>query len=60
MPVVLRHWHVAELEGLTPEAEVAREGLIAQIERTGRVAQRLQDRAARPARAERAVDRASV
>jgi acyl-[acyl-carrier-protein] desaturase len=60
VPVVLRHWRVAELEGLTPEAEVAREGLIAQIERTGRVAQRLQNRAARPARAERAVDSASV
>lgn len=40
-PVVLRHWKIAELEGLTPEAEQARQALIKRIERTARVGKRL-------------------
>jgi acyl-[acyl-carrier-protein] desaturase len=40
VPVVLRHWNVEALEGLTPEAEQARDKLVAYIERIGRIAQR--------------------
>jgi acyl-[acyl-carrier-protein] desaturase len=52
VPVVLNHWKVAELEGLTAEAEVARERLIDRIERLGRLARTL---AARRERADAAV-----
>jgi acyl-[acyl-carrier-protein] desaturase len=45
VPVALRHWRVTELEGLSPEAEAARERVVAHIERMGRVARRQQDRA---------------
>ena len=41
VPVVLRHWRVAELDGLTPEAERARDRLLDHIERIGRLARRL-------------------
>ncbi len=41
VPVVLRHWRLAELEGLSPEAEAARERVVAHIDRLGRVAKRL-------------------
>jgi acyl-[acyl-carrier-protein] desaturase len=44
VPVVLRHWRVAELEGLSPDAEAARERLLERIERIGRVARRLAER----------------
>ena len=44
VPVVLHQWRVAELEGLTPEAEASRERLLDHIERMGRIAVRLQDR----------------
>ncbi|MEY2763168.1 MAG: acyl-ACP desaturase [Ilumatobacteraceae bacterium] len=40
-PVVLRHWKVTELTGLSPEAEQAREALIKRIERTAKVGKRL-------------------
>jgi len=40
-PVVLRHWKVTELTGLSPEAEQAREALIKRIERTAKVDKRL-------------------
>ena len=40
VPVVLRHWNVEALEGLTPEADQARDKLVAYIERIGRIAQR--------------------
>jgi acyl-[acyl-carrier-protein] desaturase len=43
-PVVLNQWRVAELAGLSPEAEAARDRLLNYIERMGRVAQRMQDR----------------
>jgi acyl-[acyl-carrier-protein] desaturase len=44
VPVVLKHWRVAELTGLTPEADAARERLVAHIDRVGRVAARLTER----------------
>ncbi|HKA04597.1 MAG TPA: acyl-ACP desaturase [Acidimicrobiales bacterium] len=44
VPVVLNHWRVAELTGLTPEADSARERLVAHIDRVGRVAARLTER----------------
>lgn len=40
-PVVIRHWKVSEIEGLSAEAEQARIALIDRIERTGRVGKRL-------------------
>ena len=40
-PVVLRHWKVTELTGLSHEAEQAREALIKRIERTAKVGKRL-------------------
>src|SRR5438067_2183857 len=43
-PVVLRHWGVQELEGLTPAAEEARAALVRFVERVGRVGRRLADR----------------
>jgi len=47
VPVVLRHWRVEELEGLTPEAEEARVRLVKHIERIARVGRRLAERAER-------------
>jgi acyl-[acyl-carrier-protein] desaturase len=41
VPVVLRHWKLAELEGLSPEAEEARERVLAFIERLGKIAKRI-------------------
>ena len=44
VPVVLRHWGVEELEGLSPEADNARGKLVSFVERVGRVGRRLADR----------------
>jgi acyl-[acyl-carrier-protein] desaturase len=44
VPVVMRHWKLAELTGLTPEAEKAREKAIKQIDRIGKLAKRLKAR----------------
>jgi acyl-[acyl-carrier-protein] desaturase len=44
VPVVLRHWKLAELTGLSPEAEIARAKTIKQIDRIGKVAKRLKAR----------------
>jgi acyl-[acyl-carrier-protein] desaturase len=44
VPVVLNQWRVAELTGLSPDAEQARDRLVAHIDRIGRVAQRLNER----------------
>jgi acyl-[acyl-carrier-protein] desaturase len=44
VPVVLNHWRVTELTGLTLEAEAARDRLVGHIERIGRVAGRLTER----------------
>ena len=43
-PVVLKHWGLETLTGLTPEAEAARERTVAYIEKSRRVAQRLRER----------------
>ncbi|MFM7964168.1 MAG: acyl-ACP desaturase [Actinomycetota bacterium] len=40
-PVVMRHWKVKEISGLTPEAKQAQEDLVARVEKIGRVAARL-------------------
>ena len=44
-PVVMKWWKVESLQGLTAEAEQAREALIRQIQRIGTAARRLADRA---------------
>lgn len=41
VPVVMRQWKVAELTGLTAEAEEARDRLISYLERTARVSARV-------------------
>ncbi|MGH9039524.1 MAG: acyl-ACP desaturase [Acidimicrobiia bacterium] len=46
VPVVVRDWRVTELEGLTPEAEQARDRLMDRIERIGKAGRRLAERAA--------------
>ncbi len=46
IPVIVRHWGLESLEGLTPEAEQARESLMARIEKIGRVGRRLAERRA--------------
>jgi acyl-[acyl-carrier-protein] desaturase len=40
LPVVVRHWGVEKLEGLTPEAEEARKALMTRIERIGKAGRR--------------------
>lgn len=40
VPVILRHWNVEALEGLTPEAEEARAKLVKRMERISRVGRR--------------------
>jgi acyl-[acyl-carrier-protein] desaturase len=47
VPVVLRHWAVESLEGLSPEAEEGRARLVKRIERIGRAGRRLAERWAR-------------
>jgi acyl-[acyl-carrier-protein] desaturase len=54
VPVVLRHWGVESLEGLTPEAEEARAKLVRFIDRIGRIGRRL------ASRRERTLDTAGV
>jgi acyl-[acyl-carrier-protein] desaturase len=44
-PVVLKWWKVESLQGLTPEAELARDALMRRIGRIGVAAKRLADRA---------------
>ncbi|MGZ8734058.1 MAG: acyl-ACP desaturase [Acidimicrobiia bacterium] len=46
VPVVLRHWKLETLEGLSPEAEEARVRVLAFIERLGKVAKRIAARKA--------------
>jgi acyl-[acyl-carrier-protein] desaturase len=41
VPVVLRHWKVAEVNGLNGDGEKARESLVNRIDKIGRVASRL-------------------
>ena len=49
VPVVLRHWAVAQRTGLTPEAQQAQERIVAHVDKVGRVAARLGERAAETA-----------
>jgi acyl-[acyl-carrier-protein] desaturase len=44
VPVVLNHWKVEELTGLSDEAEAARDKLVTRIARYGKAAQRMRDR----------------
>ena len=44
VPVLLRHWKLEEIEGLSPEAEEARARVLAFVERMGRVADRINAR----------------
>ncbi len=55
-PLIHATWKVGELEGLSPEADKARESMLKRVERTGRLSRRLVDRrcaevAAEPAEA---------
>jgi hypothetical protein len=44
VPVVLRHWAIETIEGLSPEAEAARERIVGHIARIDRVGKRLASR----------------
>ncbi len=44
VPVVLRHWEVEAVEGLTPEAEADRQRLVIRIGRIGRAGRRMVER----------------
>ena len=55
VPVVLRHWGVADVEGLSPEAEVARAALVKRIERIGKAGRRFASRRDEAAHAEPAL-----
>ncbi|HEV7523441.1 MAG TPA: acyl-ACP desaturase [Acidimicrobiia bacterium] len=46
VPVVLRHWSIETIEGLSPEAETARERIVHHIARIERIGKRLADRRA--------------
>ena len=48
VPVVLRHWKVTDVKGLSAEGEKAREALIKRIDKIGRVAGRLAAKAEEP------------
>jgi acyl-[acyl-carrier-protein] desaturase len=49
VPVVLRHWQIESLEGLTPEAEQARAAVLKRIDRIGRAGRRFAERSAEKA-----------
>jgi acyl-[acyl-carrier protein] desaturase len=44
VPVVLRHWDIESIEGLSAEAELARDRVVAHIARVGRIAERIASR----------------
>ncbi|MDP9386594.1 MAG: acyl-ACP desaturase [Actinomycetota bacterium] len=44
VPLVLRHWQMESVEGLSPEAEQARERVLRHIARVGAAARRLRER----------------
>ncbi len=46
VPVVLRHWGIETIDGLSPEAEVARAALVKRIERIGKAGRRFASRRA--------------
>jgi hypothetical protein len=41
VPVILTHWKLEQLTGLTPEAEAARERVVRYVERLGALAKRM-------------------
>jgi acyl-[acyl-carrier-protein] desaturase len=43
-PVVLKHWKLEHIEGLTPEAEEARARVVAHIDRVGKAGKRMAER----------------
>lgn len=49
LPVVLRHWNLEALTGLTSEAELARDSVFEYIERVAQAGQRIADRRERTA-----------
>jgi acyl-[acyl-carrier-protein] desaturase len=49
VPVVLRHWQIESLVGLTPEAEQARAAVLKRIDRIGRAGRRFAERSAEKA-----------
>jgi acyl-[acyl-carrier-protein] desaturase len=51
-PVILRHWDIEHLEGLTPEAEEARTKLLKRMERIARAGRRFDSRRAEARAAE--------
>ena len=44
-PVIMKWWKIESLQGLTSDAEIARDALVRQIQRIGKAARRLADRA---------------
>jgi len=44
VPVVMKQWRLAELTGLSPEADAARDRIVDHIDRMGRIAERLRAR----------------
>jgi acyl-[acyl-carrier-protein] desaturase len=56
LPVVVKHWKIADLAGLTAEAEIARDKLLTYIDRLGRISEKLKQRRER----EKAADLAKV
>jgi acyl-[acyl-carrier-protein] desaturase len=49
VPVILRHWRLEDLTGLSPDAERARDALLTRIRRIGQVARRIDERRAHAA-----------
>ena len=60
VPVVRHHWRVHDLEGLTPEAEAAREKVMAHLDRMARVAERQASRRSEAMEAEAQQSAAAV
>lgn len=60
VPVVLRHWGVEQLTGLSDAAERARESLLKRIERIGRAGRRMARQREEQARAEQGGDKVPV
>jgi acyl-[acyl-carrier-protein] desaturase len=59
-PVVLKWWKIESLQGLTTEAEIARDKVMRQIQRIGKIARRLAERAREAADKTRLVDAGSL
>jgi acyl-[acyl-carrier-protein] desaturase len=57
-PIVIRHWGLESIEGLSPEAEAARASTLAYIARVGKAGRRMADR--RAARVAKAAEREAV